>query len=132
MFSHITIGTTDLKSAERFYNLLLSPLGFKQRRVSADGGPSSCCWVVGNDTLPRFYVYEPFNGEIAGVANGSMIAFLASSRDAVHLAYDAGIQAGGTCEGEPGERKHYGTGYYGAYLRDLDGHKVHIVYRGDI
>ena len=26
----------------------------------------------------------------------------------------------------------YGVGYYGAYLRDLDNNKLHVVFRGDI
>jgi hypothetical protein len=29
-------------------------------------------------------------------------------------------------------RPHYGDGYFGAYLRDPDGNKVHIVHRGDL
>ena len=39
---------------------------------------------------------------------------------------------GGIDEGAPNDRDQYGTGYYGAYIRDLDGNKVHIVYRGDM
>ena len=64
-----------------------------------------------------------------------MVAFLALSPvspEAVDAAYNAGIAKGGTDEGEPGLRDNYGKGYYGAYLRDLDGNKVHLVYRGDI
>ena len=44
----------------------------------------------------------------------------------------AGLQAGGTDEGPPGERINYGAGYFGAYLRDPDGNKVHIAQRGDL
>ncbi|MBL8266844.1 MAG: hypothetical protein JNL55_10710 [Steroidobacter sp.] len=44
----------------------------------------------------------------------------------------AGMAAGGSDEGAPGERTNYGVGYYGAYLRDPDGNKVHIVHRGDM
>ncbi|MDP8773498.1 hypothetical protein QZR43_13025 [Serratia marcescens] len=51
---------------------------------------------------------------------------------AVKRAYAAGLLAGGCSEGEPGERAHYGKGYFGAYLRDPDGNKVHVVYRGDL
>lgn len=40
--------------------------------------------------------------------------------------------AGARDEGPPGERAHYGAGYYGAYFRDLDGNKVHVVHRGDV
>ena len=38
----------------------------------------------------------------------------------------------GPDDGAPGERRRYGVGYYGAYLRDPDKNKVHIVYRGDV
>jgi len=61
-----------------------------------------------------------------------MVAFEASSKDAINVAYMAGMNAGGTDEGPPGPRDRYGVGYYGAYLRDPDGNKIHIVYRGDI
>jgi predicted lactoylglutathione lyase len=61
-----------------------------------------------------------------------MVAFSAPHPDSVDAAYAAGIIAGGFDAGEPGPRSHYGDGYYGAYLRDPDGNKVHIVHRGDL
>jgi len=132
MFSHITVGTNDLAKAELFYDALFFPLGLKQRKVIPDGGPASCCWVREDHTLPRFYVYSPLNGALANAGNGSMTAFLATSKAGVESAYKAGVKMGGTCEGKPGPRKHYGEGYYGAYLRDPDGNKLHIVFRGDL
>ena len=61
-----------------------------------------------------------------------MLAFAAPSPEAVNRAYAAGIAAGGTDDGAPGQRPQYGIGYYGAYLRDPDGNKVHIAFRGDL
>lgn len=132
MFSHVTVGTNDMKSAVDFYNALLLPLGLRQRQVTPDGGPASACWVKPQSALPRFYVYSPFNGKPATNGNGSMVAFLAESEEMVDLAYQAGIDAGGLDGGKPGHRVHYGEGYYGSYLYDLDGNKVHVVYRGDV
>ncbi len=132
MFSHITVGAADLDKAEIFYNGLLKPLGLIPRQVIPDGAAVSLCWVSSQAVLPRFYVTRPFNSAPALAGNGNMVAFLAPSPAAVDGAYEAGIAAGGSCEGKPGERAHYGEGYYGAYLRDLDGNKVHIVYRGDL
>jgi predicted lactoylglutathione lyase len=74
----------------------------------------------------------PFNRKAASLGNGSMVAFLAPSPNAVDIAYKAGLKAGGSDAGTPGPRPQYGEGYYGAYLHDPDGNKVHIVYRGDI
>lgn len=132
MFSHVTVGCRDLERAARFYDAVLLPLGLKQRTVTPDGGPAAACWVHPDEVLPRFYVYIPYDGNIAKAGNGSMVAFLAQTQDAVDAAYEAGIAAGGSNEGEPGLRPRYGTGYYGAYLRDPDGNKVHVVFRGDV
>lgn len=132
MFSHITVGTRNLQRAAAFYDAVLVPIGLARRQVTPDGGPQSACWVSPDRPLPRFYVYMPFNRQSATVGNGSMVAFLAPSEISVELAYLAGLSAGGTDEGRPAERPHYGVGYYGAYLRDPDGNKVHVVYRGDL
>ena len=132
MFSHVTAGTADLPRAAAFFNAVLGPLGFVERAVVADGGPPAACWTGPGHPLPRFYVYQPFNAQPATAGNGSMIAFLAPSPKAVDASYAAGLEAGGTDEGAPGLRPQYGDGYYGAYLRDPDGNKVHIVYRGDV
>lgn len=132
MFSHVTVGVGDLKRAARFYDALLAPLGLRQRPVTPDDGPDARCWVDPTRPLPRFYAYNPFNRHPATVGNGSMVAFQAASPEAVDAAYAGGMAAGGADEGRPGERPHYGKGYYGAYLRDPDGNKIHIVYRGDL
>lgn len=132
MFSHITVGTTDLERSARFYDAVLLILGFVRRTVTPDGGPSAACWVDPGQTLPRFYVYMPLDGQVASAGNGSMAAFLAPSPEAVTAAYAAGLEAGGKDQGAPGPRPHYGNGYFGAYLRDPDGNKVHVVHRGDL
>jgi catechol 2,3-dioxygenase-like lactoylglutathione lyase family enzyme len=132
MFSHITLGTNDLSKAEAFYDAVLIPLGLKRRVVTPDGGPLAACWINPSLPLPRFYVYMPFDRQPAKAGNGSMVAFLAPSEKAIGEAYQAGLVAGGSDEGPPGARPHYGDGYFGAYLRDPDGNKVHIVYRGDV
>lgn len=132
MFSHVSVGSTDLGKAGVFYDALLAPLKVIRRLVSVDGGPAALCWVGQAQTLPRFYVYLPFDGQPASAGNGGMVAFLAASPGAVDAAYLSGLAAGGSDAGAPGARPHYGHGYYGAYLRDPDGNKVHIVHRGDL
>lgn len=132
MFSHVTVGTNDLERSEKFYDALLLPLGLKRRAVTPDGGPAAACWVSPDRSLPRFYVYMPFDQAPASAGNGSMVAFLAPSPLVVDTAHAAGIAAGGVDDGMPGPRSRYGHGYYGAYLRDPDGNKIHIVHRGDL
>lgn len=132
MFSHITVGSRNLERSGEFYDALLAPLGLKRRLVVSDGGPAALCWVREIATLPRFYVYSPFDGEPATYGNGAMVAFLAPSIESVDQSYAAALERGGTDDGAPGPRDHYGKGYYGAYVRDPDGNKIHIAFRGDI
>lgn len=114
MFSHVTVGTRDLERAGRFYDALLVPIGWRQRVVTPDDGPLALCWVSGDAPLPRFYVYGPYDERPATVGNGSMTAFLAPSAEAVRASWAAGLANGGMDEGAPGERPHYGEGYFGA------------------
>lgn len=132
MFSHVTVGTNDLDTATTFYDAVLTPLGLRQRVVAPDGGPPAACWTTPGTRLPRFYVYAPFDRMPARPGNGGMVAFLATSTAAVDAAHAAGLRNGGSDEGAPGPRPQYGRGYYGAYLRDPDGNKVHLVHRGDL
>lgn len=131
MFSHVTVGCRDLARAAAFYDAVLGAIGLRRRPVVPDGGPSAACWI-GTSQLPRFYVYVPFDGNPSSSGNGSMVAFCSPSIAAVDASYAAGLTAGGADEGPPGPRPRYGDGYYGAYLRDPDGNKVHLVHRGDI
>ena len=132
MFSHICVGCNDLERSAAFYDALLSPLGLRRRVVLADGGPGAACWIGASGSLPRFYVYRPFDRAPASAGNGSMVAFIAPSIAAVEAAHAAGIAAGGLDEGAPGHRPHYGEGYFGGYLRDPDHNKIHVVFRGDL
>ena len=78
---------------------------------------------------PKLWVGLPFNKMPAHPGNGWMAAFSAPSRKAVDEAYAAAISAGAQDEGAPGLRPNFGPNYYGAYVRDLDGNKIHFVSR---
>ena len=129
MLSHVTFGTGDLARAEAFYDAVLGAVGLVRRVVEPDGGPPCAAWHEAGRDMPRFYVSEPFDGGLPGAGNGSMVAFRAPSDAAVDEAHAAGLRAGGADEGAPGLRAHYAPDYYGAYLRDPDGNKVHLVHR---
>src|SRR5262245_3813149 len=74
---------------------------------------------------------SPKTASLASHGNGWMVAFTAPSRAAVDTAYAAAIACGGTDEGPPGLRLKYAADYYGAYVRDPEGNKLHFVTRGD-
>ncbi|PYA53365.1 lactoylglutathione lyase, partial [Serratia marcescens] len=65
MFSHITVGVSDLDAAAAFYDAILLPLGLQRREVTPDGGPAARCWVMPGQALPRFYAYQPFDRQPA-------------------------------------------------------------------
>ncbi|WEX75670.1 VOC family protein [Sinorhizobium numidicum] len=132
MFSHVTVGCTDLHRTIRFFEPLLLPLRVLCRPVTPDGGPPAACWITPAHPLPRFCVYHSFDGKPMSAGNGTMGAFLAADPSAVDHSYAEALAHGGKDDGPPRPRPHYGEGYYGAYLRDPDGNKIHIVHRGDM
>lgn len=132
MFSHVMLGANHLERQAAFYDAVLAPLGLARRIMAGDGGPPGACWIRPDERLPHFFVQVPFDGQPASVGNGVMVAFLAGDAAAVDAAYAAGLAQGGTDAGAPGLRPHYGAGYYGAYLRDPEGNKLHLVMRGDL
>ena len=129
MYSHITLGTNNLVQAAEFYDAVLSPLGLIKASITDNDETVGWSWAEPQG-LPSFFVVLPFDDKPASVGNGTMVAFSAGSTAVVDAAYQAGLKLGGQSEGAPGHRTHYSPGYYyGAYLRDLDGNKLHIVYR---
>ena len=74
--------------------------------------------------FPELWVGKPLDEGSAAAGNGTHVCFIAPSREAVDAFHAAGLEAGGVDEGAPGPRPDYGPGYYGAFLRDPDGHKV--------
>ena len=55
---------------------------------------------------------------------GFHLAFAAPSQEAVAAFHAGALANGGTDEGGPGLRPHYGATYYAAFVRDPDGHKL--------
>lgn len=122
VISHITLGTNNPDRAGRFYDEVLGVLGF-QRLSKPPGKPPA--YEKGGQ--PAIYLYTPEDGRPATWGNGTHIAFIAETREAVHSFHEAAVASGGTCAGKPGPRPHYGESYYAAYVRDPDGNKLQAV-----
>ncbi|MDB2407206.1 VOC family protein [Jannaschia sp.] len=129
MISHVTLGVRDLDRAARFWRAVLPHLGIVERVVEEDGGPPMLCWHREGQPIPLLFIATPFDERPATAGNGSMLALIAPSQAAVDAAHAAGLAHGGSDEGAPGLRAHYAPDYYGAYLRDPDANKLHMVYR---
>ncbi len=58
------------------------------------------------------------------------LAFRAPDRRSVDAVHDAAVSAGTEVLHVPREWPEYHAGYYGVFLRDLDGHNVEAVHHG--
>jgi catechol 2,3-dioxygenase-like lactoylglutathione lyase family enzyme len=124
MFSHIMVGSNDVKKAKEFYDAALGALGHDPA-ITDDNG--RCFYMTESGV---FCITKPINGEPASPANGSTIGFSAESPAAADAWHAAGIANGGTsCEGPPGEREGNNGKMYLAYLRDPDGNKLCVLHR---
>lgn len=117
LMSHVSVGVSDLVRAGAFYDAALTPLGAK--RILDEG-----FGIAYGRQFPEFWIGAPHDGHPPAPGNGVHFAFLAESREQVHAFHAAALAAGGTNDGPPGPRPHYGAEYYGAFVRDPDGNKV--------
>ncbi len=124
-FLYLTLGTTDVARAARFYDAALAPLGLI-RRATED---TEVGYGLAEDTRTRLWITLPFDDKPATVGNGSMPALVAPSRDAVRAFHAAALAHGGSDEGAPGLRP-YGPAFFAAYVRDPDGNKLSAVHEG--
>ncbi len=114
---HASVGTNNFEAATAFYDKVMATIGAK--RIFDFPGA-----VAYGKQFPEFWVQKPSDGQSATIANGVHFGFIASSKEVVDAFYGAAMEAGGKDDGEPGPRPDYGPDYYGAFVRDLDGHKI--------
>lgn len=122
VFSHVTVGSSDMDRSTRFYDAVLAPLGLvrlKTFRAACGYGRKDFSGI----NLP-FWVLRPQDRNPASAGNGVTVAFTVPARAAVDAFHAAALANGGTDEGPPGLRTHYHPDYYGAYVRDPEGNKI--------
>ncbi|GAB3255446.1 VOC family protein [Chitinimonas naiadis] len=123
MLDHLGVTITDMDRAKAFYNTALAPLGITLlMEVTKDQTGHEAHAGFGANGKPFFWV-----GSGSQASSGVHVAFTASSRAVVDAFYQAAIAAGGTDNGAPGLRPHYHPNYYGAFVRDPDGHNIEAV-----
>lgn len=117
---HVSLGTNDLERSKRFYDAVLPIVGIMP--MSQDEGGLG----YGSGTF-HFSIQVPIDGKPASVGNGTHIAFAAEDRSMVDRFYSTALEHGGSEDGAPGLRPAYDAHYYGAFVRDPDGHKIEAV-----
>jgi catechol 2,3-dioxygenase-like lactoylglutathione lyase family enzyme len=123
MFDHLSLGVRDLDRSVALYEAALAPLGvvrlWRTERAAGFGPP-------GFDGEAPFALVVPRDGA-PGLGTAFHLAFSAPNRQAVGAFHGAAVAAGATDEGAPGIREHYNPGYFAAFVRDPDGHRLEAV-----
>jgi len=122
MIGYVTLGTDDLDRARSYYAELLGTIGGKEL-MRIDDETGFTMYGTGMDR-PGIVVLKPFDKAAADPGNGNMIAIPFDAKDKVDAFHAKAIELGGSDEGAPDYRGDPEFGYYFAYFRDPDGHKI--------
>jgi len=120
LIDHIQLVVRDLAASRRFYEAVLQAL-----EIPLGGDGDGYFWA------DELFVSTASSQAAQGVLTGRHhLAFQARDRAMVEAFHQAGLLAGGTDHGAPGERP-YHPGYYAAFLLDPDGNNIEAVFHGE-
>lgn len=122
---HIGFGVADYPRAKAFYSAALAPLGMTLiMEVDPKTNQGGKVWACGfgKGGKPEFWI-----GSDGKTTPPMHIAFVVDSRAEVRAFHAAALKAGATDNGAPGVRSQYHPNYYGAFVRDHDGHNIEAV-----
>jgi catechol 2,3-dioxygenase-like lactoylglutathione lyase family enzyme len=125
MLDHIGVQVGDVEASLAFYLRTFAAIGMREVMRF----PQEDTFVVGlsgPDGLPNFWLSPAAGAE----AREIHVAFRAADRDGVDAVHQAAVAAGAEVLHAPREWPEYHPGYYGVFLRDLDGHNVEAVHHG--
>lgn len=125
MIDHIGFPVSDYERSKSFYAQALAPLGYALVMEVDQTGSGHKAAGFGRGGKPDFWIGG--EGGLGGVLH---VAVAADDRAMVDAFYRAALAAGGGDNGAPGLRPHYHPSYYGAFVRDPDGHNVEAVCHG--
>ena len=115
----------DVEASLAFYLRTFAPIGMREvMRFPQDD--ASVVGLSGPDGIPDFWLVPAAGSE----SRELHLAFRATDRYAVDAVHEAAVTAGAEVLHAPREWPEYHPGYYGVFVRDLDGHNVEAVYHG--
>lgn len=117
VIDHFEIKVAAFEECRAFYMNALEPLGIELKWSDENAAG----FGLSSEPNVRFLIEE-------GVSNSTChIAFSALDKRQVTAFHEAGLSAGGKCNGKPGLRSHYAPNYYAAFLIDPEGNNVESV-----
>jgi len=129
--NHLRLSVRDPEASERFYDALLSELGWVQIPRHDDGrawerrDPSAGSqWLILTPVADRHRDAPPHDLVAPGFHH---LALNAADRDQVHRIHDVLLELGADILDAPAEYD-YAPGYYAVFCRDPDGFKLEVVH----
>ena len=119
LIDHIQLVVKDLAASRNVYEAISKTLG-----VPWGGDGETYFWI--DELFVSSAASEAASGTLTGRHH---LAFQAPDRATVDAFHRAGLAAGATDNGAPGERP-YHPGYYAAFLLDPDGNNIEAVFHG--
>jgi catechol 2,3-dioxygenase-like lactoylglutathione lyase family enzyme len=119
LIDHVHLVVRDVAQSKRFYQAVLGALG-----IPLGGEGPDFFWA------DELFISSADSKAAAGQLTGRVhLAFQAASREQAIACHAAGLAAGGTDNGAPGERP-YHPGYFAGFFLDPDGNNIEAVYHG--
>lgn len=123
MLDHVALQCADPAAAAQFYCHVFDALGVREAmRYDRDDG--AVIGLSGPDGFPHLWLGPLVDSGIRPIH----LALTAPTRAAVDDVYAAARAAGATIFHEPRVWPEYHPGYYGVFLRDVDGNNVEAVH----
>jgi catechol 2,3-dioxygenase-like lactoylglutathione lyase family enzyme len=122
MIDHISVAVSDLRRSTAFYDAVFRALGVSRRWTAGDAVGYGCAGTDEPFAIKQSPAEEAVNQNSRG-----HVAFGAPSREAVSAFHASALEHGGTDDGLPGLHPEYGPGYFAAFVRDPDGHRIEAV-----
>lgn len=124
MLGHLSYAIGDLETGKAFYDAVMEALGYARVHTS-DSSIGYGLKGTAGDKLLLFLSSEP----VRPPSRGFHLAFTAPDRASVDAFHAAALAHGGTDNGAPGLRAHYGPNYYAAFVIDPDGYRLEAVHK---
>lgn len=124
---HISFGVTDIERSARFYDAVLSCLGYERVWTDMAAGDPNAAVGYGTAGGGDKLALKWRAGHPVTPGPGFHLAFAAPNRGAVGRFHEAALRHGGRDNGAPGLRPDYGPHYFAAFVIDPDGYRIEAV-----
>jgi len=130
MFSHVTLGVSDIDDAMTFYRQVMEVLGWEEKFATRRNPPGPWAgWHPEGAKAPLLIITHPDNPNFPlAPGEGAVVTFELPTPEAVDAAHAEALALGGTSDRAPGPG--YPASDYTACIRDPFGNRLCMVSHG--